>query len=220
MSSTPSTPTQRTITGARRSTGLRLARPRSCSPRAWPVARRPGGRRRSQMRRLPVIALTVGLVALTLPTIAAAADACTYTFPPEGALYRRTVVAGDVLCGRKGHDTVIRMEGGTFRGEGGNDSVLKLHGGIFRGGLGRDLVDLIRGGTFQGGLRRDFVNEMDGGRFSGGDASDRIGLMTDGTFRGGAGSDSIGEMRDGRFAGGDDADGIGVLRGGTFSGRE
>src|SRR5688572_33439503 len=98
------------------------------------------------MKRLPVIGLTVGLMALTMPSLASAAAPCTYSFPPEGALYRRTVVDGDVLCGRGGHDTVIRMEGGIFRGEGGNDSVLRLHGGIFRGGLGRDLVDLIRGG--------------------------------------------------------------------------
>jgi hypothetical protein len=52
--------------------------------------------------------------------------------------YVKTVVAGDVLCGRGGPDRVQRMEGGEFRGNGGRDRVRALRGGEFAGGKGLD----------------------------------------------------------------------------------
>jgi hypothetical protein len=125
---------------------------------------------------LPAAALLASLLGFGAAPLPAAF--CTYTFPPEGGTYRRTVVEGDVLCGRGGPDRVRRMEGGAFIGHGGNDHVKRMFGGRLTGGAGRDSVDTrMAGGTFLGNKGKDTIRDENG--------------MAGGTFRGGAAQDTV-----------------------------
>jgi hypothetical protein len=160
----------------------------------------------------------LGSLAAATPVAAAAASDCTYTFPPEGRIYKRTVVAGEVLCGGPGQDRVLRMEGGKFRGDGGRDIVDELVGGTFAGGRWRDEVRVMSGGLFKGGRTYDFVEEFQAGTFRGGRGGDEVDFMMGGEFIGGGGTDHVYALGAGTFRGESGNDEVGEIYSGTFDG--
>lgn len=156
-----------------------------------------------------------------------AAPGCTYKmsgqvdYDASGATVNHyaatSVLAGEVVCGGPGHDTVFGVDaGGIFLGRGGDD-VVQFNSGAFFGGPGHDRVDyqLSSGARFRGGAGRDHIDQMNAGTFSGQRGNDSV-TTSFGTVRGGRGADTVNSLQDGRFIGGAWTDRVRYLIGGTF----
>jgi hypothetical protein len=152
--------------------------------------------------------------------VEAATDGCFYATEP--ITDRPTVLAGVVLNGSSGDDSVARVFG-TFNGGEGDDTVAILNRGTFNGGEGDDIVtNMYSDATFNGGSGNDVVqfDVKPRGTFNGGPGNDAA-KRVDGTFNGGSGDDYADFVRggDSTFNGGSGNDcTVTVLPFATFAG--